>query len=215
MNNELPYKCNAKTRNGGNCQRRPSQNGRCRLHGGASLAGIASPRFKHGKFSKYVPEHLAKRQAGLEENEILNQHRQNIALVNARMEDLLRGLDVGEFITDFNKLRRKLASLENALINENIEKAKLDLIECKAIVGAGKTETETWREIVALVEQSRRLVESEAKQYKTFSQILTVEQANVFVSRLAMAVKKHVRDEDTMRAISEELVKLLNHRNER
>src|ERR1035437_122809 len=29
-------------------------NGRCRLHGGKSLGGIASPRFKHGRYSKHV-----------------------------------------------------------------------------------------------------------------------------------------------------------------
>lgn len=32
-----------------------SANGRCRLHGGGSLAGIASPRFKHGRFSDRFP----------------------------------------------------------------------------------------------------------------------------------------------------------------
>jgi hypothetical protein len=30
--------------------------GRCHLHGGKTPAGIGSPHFKHGFYSKYVPE---------------------------------------------------------------------------------------------------------------------------------------------------------------
>jgi hypothetical protein len=46
--------CNAKTRAGGLCQNAPMANGRCRMHGGKSLRGIASPRYKHGRYSKDV-----------------------------------------------------------------------------------------------------------------------------------------------------------------
>jgi len=41
--------CGAKTRRGTPCQSPPAKGKkRCRLHGGASLAGIESPSFKHG-----------------------------------------------------------------------------------------------------------------------------------------------------------------------
>jgi hypothetical protein len=33
-------------------------NGRCRLHGGKTPGGIASPHWKHGRFSRYVPNGL-------------------------------------------------------------------------------------------------------------------------------------------------------------
>ena len=46
--------CGAKTRSGGRCKNTPiGQTGRCRMHGGKSYGGIASPRFKHGQYSKY------------------------------------------------------------------------------------------------------------------------------------------------------------------
>ena len=45
--------CNARTRSGGLCQNAPIYPaGRCRMHGGKSLRGIASPRFKHGRYCK-------------------------------------------------------------------------------------------------------------------------------------------------------------------
>jgi hypothetical protein len=40
------------------CQQRAMHNGRCRLHGGKSLGGVASPRFKHGRHSKFRPVRL-------------------------------------------------------------------------------------------------------------------------------------------------------------
>ena len=46
-------RCNAKTRAGLPCRNwgiRPS--GRCRLHGGKSYRGVASPRFRHGRYSR-------------------------------------------------------------------------------------------------------------------------------------------------------------------
>src|SRR5438128_2068606 len=57
-----PYKtCGAKKRNGEPCQGPAMRNGRCRLHGGKSLGGIASPHFRDGRRSKYfkcLPEDL-------------------------------------------------------------------------------------------------------------------------------------------------------------
>ena len=53
-------RCGAKTRGGGRCQNMPCQIGkRCRMHGGHALRGPDSPRWKHGRYSKYKPVELA------------------------------------------------------------------------------------------------------------------------------------------------------------
>jgi hypothetical protein len=45
--------CGARTRAGGYCKNAPiGDTGRCRMHGGKSLSGIAHPNYKHGKYSK-------------------------------------------------------------------------------------------------------------------------------------------------------------------
>lgn len=33
-------------------------NGRCRNHGGLTPKGIASPNYKHGRYSRHLPNHL-------------------------------------------------------------------------------------------------------------------------------------------------------------
>ena len=47
-----PPQCGAKTRSGTPCKRSPRLNGRCKLHGGTAPTGLASPNFKHGRYSK-------------------------------------------------------------------------------------------------------------------------------------------------------------------
>lgn len=45
--------CGAKTRAGAPCKTTAMRNGRCRMHGGKSLAWFAHPNYKHGRYSKY------------------------------------------------------------------------------------------------------------------------------------------------------------------
>jgi hypothetical protein len=59
--------CGAKTRAGTPCKnwgRWPS--GRCRMHGGNSYRGGASPSLKHGGYSKYFPYIYLRKRAQLE-----------------------------------------------------------------------------------------------------------------------------------------------------
>jgi hypothetical protein len=44
--------CGARTRSGAPCRTRAMKNGRCRMHGGLSLSGEKSPRFKHGHYTR-------------------------------------------------------------------------------------------------------------------------------------------------------------------
>ena len=81
--------CGAKTRSGSACQNRPMPNGRCRMHGGKSLGGIASPNFKHGGYSKFLPVRLGDNyQEAMADPELLAL-RDDIALLDARVHDLM------------------------------------------------------------------------------------------------------------------------------
>ena len=55
--------CGAKTRQGGVCKQPALPNGRCHYHGGKSLAGLASPTYQTGRYSKALPARLAARYA--------------------------------------------------------------------------------------------------------------------------------------------------------
>lgn len=51
------HKCGAKNKHSGTpCQAAAMSNGRCRVHGGMTPGGVASPHLKHGRRSKYSYE---------------------------------------------------------------------------------------------------------------------------------------------------------------
>lgn len=64
--------CGAHTKRGTECQAPPMANGRCRVHGGASLAGAESPTFKHGRYSQYLPQAIAAKVASFDNEDPLN-----------------------------------------------------------------------------------------------------------------------------------------------
>lgn len=64
--------CGAKTRSGSPCKMAALENGRCRLHGGLSLGGEASPTFKTGRYSKYLKQSLAEKLATVEDENPLD-----------------------------------------------------------------------------------------------------------------------------------------------
>jgi len=49
-------RCGAKTRSGRACCSPAMRNGRCRMHGGRSLRGEASPNYRHGGYTREVAE---------------------------------------------------------------------------------------------------------------------------------------------------------------
>ena len=71
------------------CTRRAMANGCCYVHGGPTPKGIASPHFKHGKYSDHIPTRLSSRfHESLSDPELTNQ-RSDIALLDARLCDVL------------------------------------------------------------------------------------------------------------------------------
>lgn len=69
---EQPKRCGAKTRSGKPCQSPAMANGRCRMHGGKSLGGVDSPTFKHGRYSRYLPEHIQAKAQSFDDADALN-----------------------------------------------------------------------------------------------------------------------------------------------
>lgn len=70
-------------------------NGRCRLHGGKSLAGVAAPAFRHGRYSRVLPTGLADVYHRLLATDDLVALHDELALLQARVAELCARLDDG------------------------------------------------------------------------------------------------------------------------
>jgi hypothetical protein len=91
------HACGAKTRKGTPCQNPMMKNGRCRMHGGATPRGTDLPQFRHGRYSKSLPDNLAGRYEEALTDEERHDLRDEIALSEAKIFDLLLGMKLGEF----------------------------------------------------------------------------------------------------------------------
>jgi hypothetical protein len=96
MNPSKPHElCGAKRRDGQSCQAPAMPNGRCRVHGGTSPAGIAHPLFKHGKRSRYLrdmPRELKAGYSASRKDDELTSIKEELAvqtaLIQRRLADL-------------------------------------------------------------------------------------------------------------------------------
>src|SRR5262249_6287063 len=95
-----PYKlCGARKRDGQPCRAAAMPNGRCRLHGGATPGGAASPHFRPGKRSRHLKllsgDLRAGFRAALNDKQLLSL-REEVALLTARTMQLLERLRTEE-----------------------------------------------------------------------------------------------------------------------
>lgn len=201
--------CGAKTRNGGTCKSKPMPNGRCRMHGGATPSGPALPQFKTGRYSKYVPERLLERyQQSVDDPELLNM-RQDIALLDARLADLLQRVDTGEAQKLWEEARKAGDEAMRYMNNEDYGGVVLALAKLDRAIGEGLADYDAWNEVQALLDQRRKLVEAEQKRLVAMQQMISTEQAMTFATALIEAVRRNVTDRAALTAIQAEFVRLV------
>jgi hypothetical protein len=206
--------CGAKTRKPGSP---PCKNAavtgstRCRMHGGKTPRGAALPQTTHGRYSKDLPTRLGERfLAAQSDRDLLNLNAE-IALLDARAGELLQRVDIDGAGTLWRSLGGIVADLEAFLEEEDMEGMEQGVRRLKEIVRRARDDAEAWNQIYPLVEQRRKLVESEGKRRKDMQDMITSEKAMLLVTSLVETVRRHVHDRDTLAAISADLARLLEH----
>src|SRR5262245_50580993 len=83
-------RCTARSkRSGGPCQKQAVRGSHvCSMHGGTVRQGIASPNWKHGRYSKSLPEKLAALYHRSMNDPELSNMRSEVALLDARLYEL-------------------------------------------------------------------------------------------------------------------------------
>jgi len=183
---------------------------RCRIHGGKSLAGPASPSYKHGRYSRYLPSHLVERyQEAITDPELLAL-RDEIALVDVRLAALLQRIDTGETTSLWSKLLAIHIQMQQALAGEDDEVFQNAFQALGATIECGGREDDTWIAINRQLEQRRKLVESERKRLVEMQQMITAEQAMILLTAVVDVIRQNVTDRDTLASISTGIKQLVS-----
>lgn len=204
-------KCQAHKTNGDPCNAQAIRGKRvCRVHGGLTPSGLASPHYTHGRYSKALPARLAARYDEATTDPALLELRADVALLDARLADVLGRVDTGEsgaLWTTLQNHRRDVLAAKRA--GDSVAQA-VALNALLETVGQGHADYRAWQEIGALLEQRRKLVESERKRLIEAQQTLTVEKAMLLIGAISGIIKAHVHDRAILAAIGRDIEGLVS-----
>ncbi len=203
--------CNAKSKRTGELCKARAVNGstKCYHHGGKTPAGIASPNYKTGRYSKSLPTRLAERYEEAENDAKLLELRSEVSLIDSRISDLLGRVDTGESGEIWKQLRSAYNELVEANRKGDLIGATDAMFSIGSLIGEGAQDYATWNEVLSVVEQRRRMVESERKRIVEMQQTLTIEQAMLMIGALTGIIRTHVTDRNILAAISADVGKLI------
>lgn len=206
----MPH-CTARSKRTGQPCRQPAMRGKtvCRLHGGKSLAGPASPTWIDGRHSKVLPQRLlADYQATLADPERLTLTAE-LAIVDARLADVLRRVDAGESGRLWRLLRQSWRDFEAARDAGDGAAAAQALSAHGQLLARGHGDWAAWQDALLLIGQRKSLAESERKRAVEAQQVIGVEVAMGLLAQLVDAVTRHVREDAVLRAIVDEYARLV------
>lgn len=178
------------------------------MHGGASAKGLTAGQFRTGRYSKYLPERLREKYQDAQQDPEILVLRDEIALADARLMDLLTRVDVGESGVLWKELKELLDQLSRNVEALDLDGARGALQRLQEVVGKGHTDASAWQEIQAVLMLREHLVRSERQRLVQMQQMISVEQAMTLIAALTESVRRHVTEPDALRAISADLARL-------
>lgn len=205
--------CGAKTRAGGVCHAPAMKNGRCRIHGGKSLAGPASGAFKTGRYSKYLPAHLKERYEAATSDPDLLVLRDEIGVIDARVAELMGRISTGENAVTWATLKDRFAELKKAVRSNDVAKTIESMQAVELVVNTAMGDYLVWGEIQNSLEQRRKLVESERKRLVEIQAFIDARAAMTLVAAIVDIIKRNVKDRRELSQITVELSGLLQREN--
>jgi hypothetical protein len=191
------------------CQR-PAIIGRtvCYHHGGMIPRGIALPQTTHGRYSKHLPTRLLSTYEAAKIDPELLALRDEVALIDARLMDLIKRVETGESGALWRGVKESFAALKTAMAKKDTGEVSIALSGLEQLISRGTADEMAWIDIRVTLEQRRRLVESERKRLVEMQQMVSADQAVLMVRALVASVREHVHDPAILRAITDDLARL-------
>jgi hypothetical protein len=198
--------CSAKSKRSGQQCQKAAMHGRrvCYHHGGKSLVGAASGTYRHGKYSKVLPTRLAARYAESLANPALLSLKDDLAVCESRLADLLQRVDTGASGALWQALTQASAAFRTAMAAGDIPAMRDHVVAMHDLIQHGSADHATWQEIQRLWETRCRLTQAEVKLLMTQQQMVTTEQLMVYFGMITETIRQAVlthADAATGRAI--------------
>lgn len=178
----------------------------CYHHGGRTPRGANLPQTKHGRYSKDLPANLAGKYEAAISDQALLELRDELALIDVRLSDLVHSVDAGG-ASDTWKSLASLASEYKATKDRDAKARTLGTI--LDTIRRGAADWQRWEDVFRTIERRVRVAESERKRLVEMQQMMTSEQAMVLLTAVVDTVRRHVTDREALRGISTDISAIL------
>jgi hypothetical protein len=201
--------CGAVTRSGGRCQDTAVMpNGRCRRHKGTASKGVLNPLIKTGRYSLDLPTRvLGRYEAALADPELLSV-RDDIALLQGAVTDLMAELKEAENRPDLDQILGTVEKMAAEWQGWDWTKMNAELQRLKEMIVGRQSQRQAMREIRELIREKAALVAQENRLLADRQQLITVEQYLLGMRALGSAVRRLIDDPVTLRSIDTEFRRL-------
>lgn len=165
------------------------------------MQGIEHPNYQGRGYSKDIPTRLKERfEAALNDPNLISLQTE-MALMDARLGEVLAKLPTGESGLAWDQLGTALANIKSALVDGREADAQWWLAQADKWMKHASSEASVWGECYAIIGQRRQLADTERKREEMLAGNMTTRQAMTFVAALQTAVMEEVSDDDTRRRI--------------
>lgn len=169
-------------------------NGRCRIHGGKSLAGSASATFKTGRHSKYLPARLVNVYHDSLNDTNLTGVKDDIALMDSLIMENLQSLDLGSNAQFWELALEQIQFARQGYKSENYGMLERSLDELEALGDQRRLHFAAERELREKIEQRRKLVETENKISLQGERAITAVELMVFMGAVVEMINRKIPD---------------------
>jgi hypothetical protein len=163
------------------------------MHGGKSLAGIAHPNFRKGRWSKYIPKGLAENYAEYLDDSDLLSLTDDVALLRAMTSKHLAQMEQGDTHPAWIEAYRAYRKL-NQVITQGGEPSTLlaTLAELEAIISPHSRAAKAEQKVAGYIDQVGRIADKERRLLIDRQRVLTIEQAMALLTAVVMGIRESV-----------------------
>jgi hypothetical protein len=184
-------------------------NGRCRIHGGASLRGAQHPNAKTLAYSKYLPDRLAARYAEMEQDPDLLTLVREVALVRTRLTELIGYLDEGLGTGALERIEDAFTALRQAMAAQDKAATEAAWGDLGVAIAAAKGDFALWDDIYLAINILTRTSESERKRLVEAEYMVKLDSVMNFVGAVAGILRETIKDRETIMVIQAKVQRLL------
>jgi hypothetical protein len=187
-----PKTCGAKLRGKDARCRKPPIKGmkRCRLHGGKTPSGTASPHWKTGRYSRHLPRDLRERYLEHLHDEKFHELTDEIALLTSNIGETVQDAADMTAPANFTSVKKLVHQARAAVRNNDPLTLRDTLDTLVAAVDYGVAKQAAWDTIADRIETRRKLVDTQRKYDLETGKTLSVVEAHSMIATIAGFVKE-------------------------